>query len=67
MNKEITVIITKDEDWFIGQVKEYPGIISQGKTESELMDNMQDAWELMYPDIEIECFNLEFNCEREEW
>lgn len=51
MNQEITIIITKDEDWFIGQVKEYPGIVIQGKTDFELLDNLYDAWSLAYPDI----------------
>ncbi len=40
----ITAIIEKSLDgWFVGQIEEFPEVISQGKTIDELKDNLMDA------------------------
>lgn len=36
-----------DEGWYIGRLKEVPGVFSQGETLQELEDNIQDAYKLM--------------------
>jgi predicted RNase H-like HicB family nuclease len=36
-----------DEGWFVGRLKEVPGVFSQGKTLAELKANIQEAYELM--------------------
>ena len=43
-----TAIIEKSADgWFIGQIEEYPEVISQGKTMEELNENLVDALSLV--------------------
>lgn len=40
----LTIMVTIDEDGFyIGQLKEFPEVISEGETEVELLENIQDA------------------------
>ena len=36
-----------DEGWYIGRLKEVPGVFSQGATLQELEDNIRDAYKLM--------------------
>jgi predicted RNase H-like HicB family nuclease len=36
-----------DDGWFIGRLREVPGVFSQGETLEELEANIQDAYELM--------------------
>ena len=36
-----------DEGWYIGRLKEVPGVFSQGETLKELEDNIRDAYKLM--------------------
>lgn len=43
-NLSITAIIEKSTDgWYIGQIEEYPEVLSQGKTIDELKDNLVSA------------------------
>jgi len=36
-----------DEGWYVGRLKEVPGVFSQGATLEELEENLQDAYRLM--------------------
>ena len=36
-----------DEGWYVGRLKEVPGVFSQGQTLQELEENIQDAYEAM--------------------
>lgn len=39
-----TAIIEKSSDgWYVGQIEEFPEVISQGKTIEELRNNLMDA------------------------
>ncbi len=40
-----TAIVQQAGDWWIGWVKEVPGVNSQGQTREELLDNLRDALE----------------------
>ena len=42
-----TAIIIKEDDWYAGFIKELPGANSQGKTEEELIENLQEAIQLI--------------------
>ena len=42
-----------DDDWWVGRLKEIPGVFSQGETLAELEDNIREAYLLMMED-EIE-------------
>ena len=45
---KFTALVEKSEDgWFVGQIKEFPAAISQGKTIKELKDSLLDALKLL--------------------
>ena len=50
---KLTVVITQDEEMLVGQVQELPGILTQGGSIKEVMDNIQDAVELYFLDSDI--------------
>ncbi len=39
-----------DDNWYVGRLKEIPGIFSQGETIEELEKNIKDAYHLMMED-----------------
>ena len=43
----LTLEYWKDGDWYVGQLVEVPGIMSQGKTLEELQANIDDAYQLV--------------------
>ncbi len=47
MFKQFTLEYWIDDGWYIGKLKEVPGVFSQGETLSELEENIQDAYKLM--------------------
>jgi predicted RNase H-like HicB family nuclease len=51
MRKALTVEYWRDGDYFVGQVREMPSAISQGKTLAELEDNLRDAYRLVLADM----------------
>ncbi len=36
-----------DDDWYVGRLREVPGVFSQGETLEELEENIRDAYRLM--------------------
>ena len=36
-----------DDNWYVGRLREVPGIFSQGQTLEELKENVRDAYRLM--------------------
>ncbi|MBM2816512.1 MAG: hypothetical protein HW421_3274 [Ignavibacteria bacterium] len=48
-NAELTIIIQKDTEsgWYVGQIEEFPAVISQGRTIVELKENLIDALKLL--------------------
>lgn len=47
MDKTFTLEYWRDGEWFVGRLKEVPGVFSQGKTLDELEENVRDAYALM--------------------
>jgi predicted RNase H-like HicB family nuclease len=47
MRHSFTLEYWLDDDWYVGRLKEIPGVFSQGETLAELEDNIQDAYELV--------------------
>ncbi|MGH7205778.1 MAG: type II toxin-antitoxin system HicB family antitoxin [Nitrospiraceae bacterium] len=43
----LTLEYWKDEPWFVGRLREVPGVLSQGATLKELEENILDAYRLM--------------------
>ncbi|MEJ7684918.1 MAG: type II toxin-antitoxin system HicB family antitoxin [Segetibacter sp.] len=40
---KLTLIVMKGEEYYVGTVKEIPGVVSQGKTVEEAKENTMDA------------------------
>ena len=43
MKSTYTAVIQRDAPWWIGWIKEIPGVNSQGKTREELVENLRSA------------------------
>ncbi len=47
MPRSFTLEYWQDEGWFVGRLKEVPGIFSQGETLEDLKVNILEAYRLM--------------------
>lgn len=47
MTLNFTLDFWKEEDWYVGKLREVPGVFSQGKNLEELKTNIQDAYDLV--------------------
>lgn len=47
MQHEFTLEFWEDDGWFVGKLKEVPGVFSQGETLEELEQNIADAYKLI--------------------
>jgi predicted RNase H-like HicB family nuclease len=47
MKRFFTLEYWIDEGWFVGKLREIPGVFSQGETLEELKDNIADAYRMM--------------------
>ncbi|MFC2156535.1 type II toxin-antitoxin system HicB family antitoxin [Acidobacteriota bacterium] len=47
MPRFFTLEYWMDEGWYVGRIKEVPGVFSQGKTLEELKKNVLEAYHLM--------------------
>jgi len=58
---QLTILMEKGDDgWIGGQLKEYPAVISQGRTVKELKENLKDALKL-YLDCQAEEMQIQKN------
>ena len=53
MKHEFTLEFWEDDGWFVGKLKEVPGVFSQGETLQELEENIADAYQLILQDAQI--------------
>ena len=56
-NHTFTLDYWKDEKWYVGQLREIPGVMSQGETLEELQENIQDAYALVLKDSRSRSFH----------
>ena len=47
MRRSFTLEYWIDDDWYVGRLKEVPGVLSQGETLAELEENIIDAYQLL--------------------
>jgi predicted RNase H-like HicB family nuclease len=47
MVRHFTLEYWIDEGWYVGRIKEVPGVFSQGETLDELEKNIREAYKLM--------------------
>ncbi len=52
MRRQFTLEYWLDDDWYVGRLKEVPGVFSQGESLEELEENIRDAYETMLADNE---------------
>jgi predicted RNase H-like HicB family nuclease len=52
MLKKFTLEYWREDDWFVGRLKEVPGVFSQGKSLEELESNIAEAYALLLEDNE---------------
>lgn len=53
MLRYFTLEYWQDEGWYVGRLKEIPGVFSQGETLEELEENIRDIYQLMTEEEEI--------------
>lgn len=53
MKRFFTLEYWQDDSWFVGKIREVPGVFSQGETLTELKENITDAYRMML-ETEIE-------------
>lgn len=53
MKYNFTLDYWKDKKWFVGRLREVPGVFSQGRTLTELKENIQDAYSLMIEESNV--------------
>lgn len=47
MERRFTLEYWIDDEWYVGKLKEVPGVFSQGESLDELETNIRDAYKLM--------------------
>jgi predicted RNase H-like HicB family nuclease len=52
MTKSFTLQCWMDDGWFVGRLRGFPAVMSQGETLAELQANIRDAYRLMVDDAE---------------
>lgn len=50
MLRNFTLEYWTDDGWYVGRLKEVPGVFSQGETLKELELNIRDAYKVMMDD-----------------
>lgn len=47
MTKKFTLEYWQDNGWYVGKLREIPGVMSQGESYEELIENIKDAYKMM--------------------
>ena len=50
MKRSFTLEYWLDDGWYVGRLKEVPGVFSQGETLEQLEENIEDAYSLLMED-----------------
>ena len=50
MTRQFTLEYWMDDDWYVGRLREVPGVFSQGETLDELEQNIQEVYDLLIED-----------------
>jgi len=53
MIRYFTLEYWEDEGWYVGRLKEAPGVFSQGASLQELEENIREAYQLMMEEKQI--------------
>jgi len=47
MTRQFTLEYWIEDEWYVGRLKEVPGVFSQGESLEELENNIRDAYQLV--------------------
>ena len=47
MKRKFTLEYWQDDGWYVGRIKEVPGVFSQGADLDELEENIKDAYQMV--------------------
>ena len=50
MKRDFTLEYWMDKGWYVGHLKDVPGVFSQGETMDELIRNIEEVYHLMLDD-----------------
>ncbi len=53
MERSFTLEYWTDDGWYVGRLKEVPGVFSQGETMEDLEANIKESYQLMMPEEDI--------------
>jgi len=53
MLKNFTLEYWIDDDWYVGRLREVPGVFSQGESIEELKENIRDAYRMVMEEVDI--------------
>ncbi len=53
MVMRFTLEYWRDDGWYVGRLKQVPGVFSQGESLQELEENIQDAYQLMMEEATV--------------
>ena len=53
MRRRFTLEYWLEAEWFVGRLKEVPGVFSQGKSLQELEENIRDSYSIMMADEDL--------------
>ncbi|MBN2444835.1 MAG: type II toxin-antitoxin system HicB family antitoxin [Spirochaetales bacterium] len=59
MERHFTLEYWLDDGWYVGRIKEIPGVFSQGETLTELEENIIDAYTMVIEENSQIDINLE--------
>ena len=62
MKRFFTLEYWQEDNWFVGKLKEIPGVFSQGKTIEELKENIIDAYHMMLQESDVEEEHPDVKC-----
>lgn len=54
MPRTLTLDYWIDDGWYVGKIREVPGVFSQGESLAELKANVQDVYRLMVEDDSVQ-------------
>jgi predicted RNase H-like HicB family nuclease len=53
MDRVFSLEYWTDDSWYVGRLKEVPGVFSQGESLQELEENIREAYHLMLEEEEV--------------
>ncbi len=53
MLRNFTLEYWIDDNWYVGRLREVPGVFSQGESIEELKENIRDAYRMVMAEVEI--------------